>query len=527
MYLERGDVFGAALRYWAARQGGVTATTFEGRATSYAQFDAAVDRIAHALAAEGLQKGDRVAYLGKNSDLVAQMTFGCARAGIIIVPIIWRLAGEEIAYILGDSGAKLLFVGDGLAASAKAAMAANGMDLPVIALDAADKDPSWRDFVVWRDAADSTPYPGDVTRDDIVVQLYTSGTTGKPKGAMMTHGNGTGLRPLLDASGIEWLQSEPGDTNLNAMPYAHIAGFGTVLGTIFVGQHLVITREFDPGLTLSIIEKFRLKRMFLVPAALKILIEHPNAARTDFSSLVTFSYGASPIPLDLLRAGVAMLGCDFIQMYGLTETWGTVVSLPPEDHRPERADKMRAAGKALPGVELAILDEAGRHLPTGDVGEVAIRSPSVMAGYWQRAEETRKALGDDGWFRTGDAGYLDAEGYLFIQDRIKDMIITGAENVYPAEVESSLYAHDDIADVAVIGVPHDKWGETVKAIVVLRPGATADGDAIITWARGRMATYKCPTSVDFVEALPRNPSGKILRRQLREPFWAGRERRVN
>lgn len=527
MHLERGDVFGSALRYWATRQPDVTATSFEGRTTSYAQFDAAVDRVANALAAEGLTKGDRVAYLGKNSDLVAQMTYGCARAGVIIVPIIWRLAGEEIAYILGDSGAKLLFVGDGLAASARAAMDANGLNLPVIALDAADKQADWRDFAAWRDAASAAPFPSDVTRDDIVVQLYTSGTTGKPKGAMMTHGNGTGLRPLFDVSGIEWLQSEPGDSNLNAMPYAHIAGVGTVLGTIFVGQHLVITREFDPGLTLSIIEQYRLKRMFLVPAALKILIEHPKAATTDFSSLVTFSYGASPIPLDLLRAGVAMLGCDFVQMYGLTETWGTVVSLPPEDHRPERAEKMRAAGKALPGVELAILDEAGVHLPTGSVGEVAIRSPSVMAGYWQREADTAKALGADGWFRTGDAGYLDDEGYLFIQDRIKDMIITGAENVYPAEVESVLYGHPDVADVAVIGVPHDKWGETVKAVVVARPGADKDAAAIIAWARGKMAVYKCPTSIDFVDALPRNPSGKILRRQLREPHWAGRERRVN
>ena len=278
---------------------------------------------------------------------------------------------------------------------------------------------------------------------------------------------------------------------------------------------------------LETIEHYRIRRLFLVPAALKILLEHPRAATTDFSSISSFSYGASPIPLDLLKQGLEVLQCGFVQMYGMTETWGTVVALPPEDHAPDRLRVMSSAGRALPGVQLRILDDAGNPLPPGVIGEVAIHSPSNMKGYWNRPEETAKTLIGDGWLRTGDAGLIDEEGYLFIQDRMKDMIITGAENVYPAEVESAIYGHPAVADVAVIGVPDERWGEAVKACVVLKPGVDADAESIIAFARTRIAGFKCPKSIDFIEVLPRNPSGKILRRALREPYWAGRDRQVN
>jgi acyl-CoA synthetase (AMP-forming)/AMP-acid ligase II len=271
----------------------------------------------------------------------------------------------------------------------------------------------------------------------------------------------------------------------------------------------------------------RVRRLFLVPAAIGLMLQHPKAATADFSSIETLSYGASPIPLPLLQQAVERIGCGFVQVYGMTETWGSIVALPPEDHLPGREHKMTAAGKALPGVELKILDEDGNELPHGEIGEVAIRSPNNTRGYWNKPEETAKALIGDGWLRTGDAGILDEEGYLYIQDRIKDMIITGAENVYPAEVESAIYGHPAVADVAVIGVPDPKWGEAVKAMVVLKPDVPCDEAMIISYARERIAGFKCPKSVEFIDALPRNPSGKILRRTLREPFWAGHERRVN
>jgi acyl-CoA synthetase (AMP-forming)/AMP-acid ligase II len=222
-----------------------------------------------------------------------------------------------------------------------------------------------------------------------------------------------------------------------------------------------------------------------------------------------------------------VFGCGFVQMYGMTETTGAITILDPEDHVPEGSKRMRSAGKAMAGVEMAILDADGNKLPPGETGEIASRSASNMVGYWKMPEATRATISDDNWLRTGDAGYIDQDGYIYVQDRIKDMIISGGENIYPAEVENAVFGHPGVADVAVIGVPDDKWGETVKAIVVRRPDAQVTPDEIIAWARQQIASYKAPRSVEFIDALPRNPSGKILRRELREPYWKGRERRVN
>ncbi|WP_298673335.1 long-chain-fatty-acid--CoA ligase [uncultured Sphingomonas sp.] len=509
--------FGDALRHHAATRPDGVALRHNGRVTSYAAFDAHADQVANAMIAMGLKKGDRIAYLGKNSDHAIELALGAARAGVVFVPIIWRLAPPEIAYILEDSGAAALFVEPAFAAIGEAA-AQHG--LAVIAMDDAG-------YVALRDGAPATPPPVSVSEEDIVLQLYTSGTTGKPKGVMLSHANGIRQRANQIAAGIDWLLSEPGDTTIIAMPYGHIGGVGVVLGAINNGQELIVHAEYDPGAVIDAIAAHRVKRLFLVPAAIGIMLQHPKAADADFSSIETLSYGASPIPLPLLKQAVERIGCGFVQVYGMTETWGGVVALPPEDHRPDREHKMTAAGKALAGVELKIIDADGNALPPGAIGEVAIRSPNNTTGYWGKPEETARALIGDGWLRTGDAGLLDEEGYLFIQDRIKDMIITGAENVYPAEVESAIYGHPAVADVAVIGIPDARWGEAVKAIVVLKPGEPADADAIIAHARARIAGFKCPKSVDFIAALPRNPSGKILRRELREPFWAGHDRRVN
>jgi acyl-CoA synthetase (AMP-forming)/AMP-acid ligase II len=238
-------------------------------------------------------------------------------------------------------------------------------------------------------------------------------------------------------------------------------------------------------------------------------------------------YGASPIPLDLLKECMAVFGCQFVQLYGMTETCGTVVVLEPEDHNPEGSPRMRSAGRPMHGVELAILDPEGQRVGVGNVGEIAIRSEANMTGYWKQPEATARTIAADGWLRTGDAGYLDADGFLYIHDRIKDMIISGGENIYPAEVENAIFGHPEVADVAVIGVPDAKWGESVKAMVVRAPDSTLSEAQIIAWARQRIAGYKAPRSVDFIEALPRNASGKILRRSLREPYWQALDRQVS
>jgi len=256
----------------------------------------------------------------------------------------------------------------------------------------------------------------------------------------------------------------------------------------------------------------------MVPTAMRIVCDHPGAATADFSFLRTICYGGSAIPLDLMRQAMAVFGCGFAQMYGMTETAGTIVGLSPQDHDPEGNDRMRGVGQALPGVEIRIVDEAGNEVPRGQVGEIATRSVCNMIGYHNRPEATAEVMDADGWLRTGDAGTMDTDGYLYLADRIKDMIITGGENVYPAEVENALYSHPQVSDVAVIGVPDLKWGEAVKAVVVPVEGEQPDPAALIAWARERIAAYKIPKSVVFRETLPRNPSGKILRRLLRDEY---------
>jgi long-chain acyl-CoA synthetase len=420
----------------------------------------------------------------------------------------------------------MVFVGPELITHVDAVGAALAQRPVVIAMEAegAGEHPT---FEAWRDAAGGGPPDVAITSADVAVQLYTSGTTGRPKGAMLTHANIVVPRRLAAQADLDWNRWGPEDVSLVAMPVAHIGGTGWGVVGLINGAKGVVAREFDPTKVLDFIEKDRVSKMFMVPAALQVVVRLPRARQVDYSRLTHILYGAAPIPLDLLRECVAVFGCGFVQQYGMTETTGTVVYLPPEDHDPDGGVRMRSAGLPMPGAELRILDEHGQVLPPGEVGEVAVRSPANMAGYWKLPEATALAVDADGWLRTGDAGYLDADGYLFIHDRVKDMIISGGENIYPAEVESAVYGHPHVAEVAVIGVPDDTWGEAVKAVVALKPGAPEDPADIIAFAKGRIAGFKAPKTVDFIGALPRNASGKILRRELREPYWAGKSRRVN
>jgi fatty-acyl-CoA synthase len=311
------------------------------------------------------------------------------------------------------------------------------------------------------------------------------------------------------------------------MPCAHIGGTGLGVMAFSGGVRAIIQSEFTAEGALRGVEQ-GITRFFIVPAALQMLVHHPLAQGTDFSRLKYVLYGAAPIPLDLLREAVSAIpNAQFMQCYGMTETTGTICILPPSDHDMAGNARMRSAGKAVPGVEIRIVDADGNALPTGTVGEIETRSSSNMLQYWNLADATARTMNAEGWVRTGDAAYLDADGYVFIQDRIKDMIISGGENIYPAEVESAIYGHPDVAEVAVIGVPDAKWGEAVKACVVAKPGHTIDPDSVIAWARARIAGFKVPKSIDVIAALPRNPTGKIMRRTLREPYWAAMERLVN
>ncbi len=500
--------------------------SFKGEELSYLNLDLNSNRTANGFIAHGLKKGDRVAFLGKNSPSYFELIAAASKTQTVVTPINWRLAGPELVYVLNDCQAKLIFADAEYCEALSALQSSLQMKPVLVCVDQSTGD--IQDYVQWQNGYNDIDPVLDESADDDVVQLYTSGTTGKPKGAILSD------RTLLALRGQEgedimqdWQEYEQGETGLLAMPCFHVGGTSFGLGIIHAGAHAVIIPEYDPNEVLTLIEQYKVSKVFMVPAALKIILESPRIDEIDLTSLNYIFYGASPIPLELMRESIDRFGCGFVQMYGMTESGGTIVALPPEDHDPQGNEKMRSVGKALWGVELKIIDELGNTLAAGVIGEIATRSAKNMKAYWNLPEATNEALDDEGWLRTGDAGYLDEQGYLYIHDRVKDMIISGGENVYPAEVENAIYSHPSVSDVAVIGVPDTKWGEAIKAFVVLKPEADQDAQAIIDFTRTQIASYKCPKTIDFIDVLPRNPSGKVLRRELREPFWQGKRRSVN
>jgi fatty-acyl-CoA synthase len=512
------------IRAQGKARGYTTAFEFEGRRTSFAGLDIHTNRVANGLVSLGVKPGERVAYLGKNSDIYFELLLGAMKAGVVMAPVNWRLAGPEIAFIVEDCKAAVLFVGPEFIELVHGIRS----QLPSVRTFMATEGgaPDWLDFASWRDTQSGDDPKLPIAEKDIAIQLYTSGTTGKPKGAMLSHANFLSLVRAGGDQRPDWNKWSDDDVSLVAMPVFHIGGSGWGVLGLYHGAKGVIAREFDPTKVLDFFEQSGITKLFMVPAAMQFVVRQPRAREVDFSRLKYMLYGASPIPAALLKECIEVFKCGFVQMYGMTETTGTIVALPPEDHV-EGLERMRSAGKALPGVELAILDAEGNKLPPGEVGEIATRSGSNMAGYWNLPEATAKTLDKDNWLRTGDAGYMDGDGYLYIHDRIKDMIISGGENIYPAEVESAICDHPDVAEVAVVGVPDEQWGEAVKAIVVMKSGKQATPADIIGFTRQRIAGFKTPKSVDFIEALPRNASGKILRRHLRDPYWAGKDRQVN
>ena len=519
------NVLGDVARKNAAIRGDAVAAHFEGRDTTFAEFERHTNQVANGLIALGVEPQKHVAYVGKNSDLYYELFFGAAKARAILAPVNWRLAAPEMAYIINDCQAEVLFVGPEFIEGVRKFAGELKSVRRIVSMDGATTE--WLDFQQWRRAqSDARPDRAE-SEDDVAIQLYTSGTTGHPKGAMLTNRNLLGMRQRDSSDVRQWNLASPDDVWLVPMPVFHIGGSGILVWASYNGGKCVITREFNPVTILDDFVRHRVSKLFLVPAAMQFIVRLPQARQVDYSRLKYMMYGASPIPLDLLRECMDVFKCGFVQMYGMTETTGTIVALEPEDHTPEGSPRMRSAGKPLPGVEIAILDDAGRQLRPREVGEIATRSMANMRGYWNLPEATARAMEKNGWLRTGDAGYLDEDGYVYVHDRVKDMIISGAENIYPAEVENAIFGHPAVAEVAVIGVPDDTWGESVKAVVVLKEGLEATADDIIAFARTRIAGYKSPRTVDFIEALPRNPSGKILKRELREPYWAGKDRRVN
>ncbi|MEG1451701.1 fatty acid--CoA ligase [Brevundimonas sp.] len=510
-------------RHYARTRPDQIASVYEGRETNWAELDRRSNRVANVLRAAGVQKGERVAFAGKGSDEFFELYFGVAKMGAVIVPTIWRLAPPEIAHIATDSEVRVLFVAPDQFERLETYKAL----LPqvrVVTLE--DGAAGYERFADWRDGGDDSDPAVEIDPSEVCIQLYTSGTTGLPKGVMLSHYNVLGSREIPDDADMDWARWEADDINLVAMPLGHVGGVGAATMGYFNGVRNIIQPEFIPDKVLDALAA-GVNRLFLVPTALHMLLLQPRVRELDYSRLRYILYGASPIALELLKEATEVFGCGFCQQYGATETTGTIAYLPPQDHEQQGNRRMRGAGKPMAGVEIRIVDAARHILPAGEVGEIQVRSGSIMVGYWKREDATGDAVSAEGWFSTGDAGYLDEDGYLYIADRFTDMICSGAENIYPNEVENAIFGHPAVLEVAVIGVPDEKWGETVKAVVVLKAGAEASEDDIIAHARERIGGFKLPKSVDFISALPRNATGKVLRRTLREPYWGGRERKVN
>jgi acyl-CoA synthetase (AMP-forming)/AMP-acid ligase II len=517
---------GDIVRYHARHRPERVAIRFDQRSTCWGELDRASNRVGHALRASGCRRGDRIGYIGKGSDQFFELMFGAAKADVVLVPVQWRLALPEMLQILLDANVTMLFVGSDQFDKLAALRESLANAVTVITMEEGHEN--LPNYAEWRNSMPAAELEVCVEATSVALQLYTSGTTGSPKGVMLSHQNLLSGRREGMRARMEWNEWQDEDVNLVAMPVGHVGGIAWAIVGFFSGAKTIVLREFDPGQVLDAIEQEGVSRLFIVPTALRQLLLHPRVRQIDYSRLRHILYGASPIAIDLLREATQVFGCGFCQQYGMTETAGTIVFLPPEDHIAADGRRMRAAGKAMPGVEIRVVDAFSREpLPAGQVGEVETRSIANMVGYWRLPAATAQIIDKAGWLRTGDAGYLDEDGYLYIQDRFKDMIVSGAENIYPAEVENAIYGHPAVQDVAVIGVPDEKWGEAVKAIVVPKDGAIADAADIIAFARTRIAAFKAPKSIEFATTLPRGPSGKVLRRVLRERYWAGRDRRVN
>jgi acyl-CoA synthetase (AMP-forming)/AMP-acid ligase II len=503
----------------AAESPEAPAITFGESTLTFADLDRRGSQLAKALLAAGVRHGDRVAVLSKNHPVFFELSVACSKIGAVLVGLNWRLAPSEIEAIVTDASPVVVIVAD-----EQRTLLGDGTTCRVIGLETEYE--SW----IGQAAEVSTVGPSITSSDDVILLLYTSGTTGVPKGVELTHRNVSYTERLAR----EVWRFTADSVNLVGMPMFHIGGIGYGMGCVIVGGHTVLIRDSDPLTIIGAIVKHRVTHAFFVPAVIQTILAAPEVEAADLSSLELVVYGASPIGDAVLRRAISVLGCSFMQNYGMTETAGSVVALLPADHQPDdpaRSALLRSCGRPVDWIELGLFDPStGQQVPTGSVGEIWVRTKMVMRGYRNKPEETAKTVTSEGWLRTGDAAYADENGYVFLFDRYKDMIVSGAENIYPAEIENVLYDHPSIAEVAVIGVPSERWGETPRAIVVRRPGTEHEaltGEAVIEFARTRLARYKCPSSVDFVDVLPRNASGKVLKKELRAPFWVGHDRSIS
>jgi long-chain acyl-CoA synthetase len=512
-----------ALRRSLQQQPDAVATVCGARRHTWAQVGERVARFAAVLREHGVQSGERVALLALNSDRYLEYYLAVWWAGGVVNPVNTRWSPAEVAYSLDDCDTRILIVDDAFAGNVDLLRKLSTALQTVFFCG--DGAPPTTTLPLEDLLARAAPVEDAVrSGDDLAGVFYTGGTTGFPKGVMLTH---TNLGSVALSNAVEQFVV-PGGISLLAAPMFHLAAASTMLTALTLGNCYVFLPAFEPAEVLRTIQDERITQAVLVPAMIQILVDHPDRAAYDTSTLNDVLYGASPISEGVLqRALAAFPNARFVQAYGMTEVGPVATVLAPWYHTPQgqAAGKSRSAGRASYASEVRIADENDIEVPRGTVGEICVRGPGVMQGYWNKPDLTAAAL-RGGWMHTGDGAYMDADGFIFVVDRLKDMIITGGENVYSAEVENAISQHPAVAACAVIGIPSEKWGETVHAALVLKSGHVADAEQIIAHCKQLIAGYKCPRSVAFVDELPLSAAGKILKTRLREPFWAGRGRGI-
>ncbi len=493
---------------------------------TYREFGDLVWKLANGLRAAGVKQGDSVAALCVNHYRYLQIYFACHALGAIINPLNIRLNPTEIIYILDDSKSRVLFIDqpflpmlEGIKAGAKCLE-------QVYYSDSGEVPKGLKSMSVLVEGQSAEFTPPEINENEIAGYYYTGGTTGLPKGVMLTHRN-----LMSNAFHLATMSNMvPDERYLHIAPMFHLADAGSFYALTMIGGTHVFGRMFDPKLTLDLIQKHRVTRLLLVPTMLNFVLSHPDFDKYDLSSLISYTYGASPMPVPLLKRAMAKLPCKPLQGYGMTEAAPLVTVLSGEEHQlglenPEWEWLLGTAGRAVPGVEIKVVDDDGNEVPIGQAGEILVRGPNVMKGYLNKPEATAEAI-RNGWYHSGDVAVRNPHGYVTIVDRKKDMIISGGENIYTTEVENVLMQFEGVLETTVIGVPDEKWGEVVKAFVVRKATGTFTEVEVIEHCKSRLANFKCPKSVEFLDALPKSGAGKILKRELREKFW-GKGRQVS
>ncbi len=497
------------------------AIVFEDKRYTFSQLNERVNRLANGLLKLGVKKGDRVSLLQVNCNQCVETYFAVAKTGAIYLPLNFRTKEKELAYMLNTAEAETIIIGDRYIPLIKSIQPQVKSLKNLISIEKKYDDMLYYEDIIKSSPADEVV--ADIDEADTTMLMYTAGTTGFPKGVMLSH---TSFSTYV-LENVTPADPTSDESNILTVPLYHVAGIQAMMAAIYGGRTLVMERQFEPEEWMTLVEREKANRAMMVPTMLKQLLDHPNFKKHDLSSLRVITYGAAPMPLPVIRKALEEFpGVAFINAFGQTETASTITALGPEDHvltgteeeKEKKLKRLASIGKPMADVEMKVVDDDGQTLGTGEVGEILARGPRVMSGYWKDEEKTKKTIDKDGWVHTGDVGYVDEDGYYFLSGRSSDMIIRAGENISPEEIENVIREHPKVEDVAVIGVPDETWGEEPRAVVIPKKGTKPTEEEIMEYCRQNLASFKRPRSVIFVDDLPRNPMGKLVKKDIREKY---------